>query len=62
MRERLGKIAELPLCPGIVLLGEKANVVPQLEEALKQFSRLTSSPHELQTIRQPKGAGQKHAF
>jgi hypothetical protein len=35
MRKRLGKIAELPLCPRIVFLREKANVVAERDQALK---------------------------
>ena len=36
MGESLGKIPQLPLALWIVFLGEEADIIPQIEEALEQ--------------------------
>src|ERR1035437_3235352 len=60
--ERLRKVAQLALRLRVVLLGEQAQIVSQLEESLEHRLALITAPSEHQSIDEPERAGQEGAF
>jgi UDP-N-acetyl-D-mannosaminuronic acid transferase (WecB/TagA/CpsF family) len=53
MSESLWKISQLPLVPWIIFLGEQADIIAQIEEALEQLASVLFPASEMEAIRQP---------
>ena len=53
MGESLGKIPQLPLALWIVFLGEEADIIPQIEEALEQDACVLFPSRKMKAIREP---------
>src|SRR4051812_44499467 len=62
MREALREIPDLPLAPGIVLLREQPERIPQREQALEQLLGLGLPPGERVIVSQPEAAGEERAL
>ena len=53
MGERLGEVAELSTADGVVLLGEKADIVSQTQQALVERGGLGVAAHQGQAVNEP---------
>src|SRR5262245_34807200 len=62
MRKRLREVAQESLGCRLVLLREKANIVPQGEKPLENSTSLAWSALQDEVVREPEAAGQKHAL
>ena len=62
MRERLRKVAELPLVPGVVLLGHQAEVVAESHEPREELMRLVVATEQFVAVAEPEGAREKDAL
>ena len=62
MGKRLRKIAELSFRTRVVLLGKKADVIPQGEQPFEKRAGILGSANQVQAVCQPKGAKKKNAF
>lgn len=62
MREGLGKVAHEPPRARIVSLGEKADVVANVEQALEDRSRLRVLALQRQIVGEPERAREKCPF
>src|SRR5437868_1119624 len=56
VRERLGKVAQLPPLARVVLLREKPDVIAQGEEPLEQAARVVVAALKDVIVRQPEAA------
>ena len=62
VRERLWEVADETTCVGVVLLGQKADVVPQVEQSLEEPSCVIDASHQDIGVRQPEAARQKSSL
>src|SRR5438093_13644001 len=62
VRERLRKVAELAPGDGVVLLGEEADVVAQVEQTLEELARFLVAPLERQHGGEPERTRKEDAF
>src|SRR5205085_2059228 len=62
VRERLGEVAELAQGDGVVLLGEEAEVVAKVEQALEQLARFVVPALQREDGSEPEGTGQEHTL
>jgi hypothetical protein len=62
MRESLRIVADLPARLRVVLLGEEADIVAQLEQPLKERTGVITPTLQDIVVGQPKAAGEKGAF
>src|ERR1044071_9351712 len=62
MGKCLREISQLSFLARIVLLGEKSQIVSNIQQALEQFARFFLSVEQVPTSDQPEGAWDKNAF
>src|SRR5262249_49505253 len=62
MRKCLRKISQLPLFAWIVLLGQKSEIVSQIEQALEKFASFFVSAEEMPAGNKPERARKKNTF
>src|SRR5712691_2602591 len=62
VRECLRKVSELAVRDRVVLLGEQADVVAQVEQSLEQLARLLDVALQREHVREPERARQEHAL
>src|SRR5919201_5497043 len=62
MGQRLREVAEQTAGARVVLLGEQADVVAQIEQPLEQLARLVELALQREYVREPERAGQKDAL
>ena len=62
VRERLRKVAHLPLETRVVFLGEQAEVIAQREEPLEEAQRIIATAEQYVVVGEPEAAGEKRAF
>ena len=62
MGERLGKVAHEPTRDRVVLLGQQAEVVAQVEEPLEELAGIVVTTQQRQAVSHPERAGQEGTF
>ena len=62
MRERLREVADEPLELRVVLLGEKAEIVAERQQAVEQLAGLVELPEQNEVVDEPEGAEEECAF
>src|SRR5580698_1616910 len=62
MGKCLRKISELAVKNGIVLLGQQADVVAQIEQTLEEFARLPMAAGDCVVVREPECARQERSL
>jgi UDP-N-acetyl-D-mannosaminuronic acid transferase (WecB/TagA/CpsF family) len=60
--EGLREVADQPSRPRVVLLGEEADVVAQVEQALEALAGVVAPAHLLEAVHEPERAHQEGAL